>query len=81
MNKNKIEQEWRKLNFEVLKNKPKIDGPYPSNIVRKRELLLFAQGHLSNIIGAKIKKNKKLEEFNTKLYDITISRYYNWNER
>lgn len=53
MNKKQIKKEWERLNYELLKSKPEIEGPYPSNIVRKRELLLFAQVHLSNIIDAR----------------------------
>ena len=34
---------------EITKNKPNIKGVYPSNIVRNRELLLFAQVELGKI--------------------------------
>jgi hypothetical protein len=79
MNKKQIEQEWKKLNFELLENKPKIDGPYPSDIVRRRELLLFAQVHLSNIIDAKDKNDRRVEDFETEMYDRIMSTCYNWD--
>lgn len=79
MNKKQIEQEWEKLNFELLENKPKIDRPYSSDIVRRRELLLFAQVHLNNIIDAKNKNDRRVEDFETEMYGRTMSTYYNWD--
>lgn len=77
MNKKQIEQEWRKLRFKIIKNKPKIDGPYPPDIVRRRELLFFAQVHLCNILDAKSKKNKRAEGFETDIYSKIMEIYHN----
>ncbi|MFA5772578.1 MAG: hypothetical protein WC974_07600 [Thermoplasmata archaeon] len=79
MNKKQISQEWKKLKFEIFENKPKIDGPYPPDIVKRRELLLFAQVHLTNISDAKNKKDGRIEGFETKLYNTVMSAYCNWD--
>lgn len=80
MNKKQIEQEWRKIKFEIFENKPKIDGPYPPDIVKRREFLLFAEVHLNNILDAKIKKDKWDEKFETEMYNKVMGIYYGWNQ-
>lgn len=77
MNKKQIEQEWGKLRFKIIENKPKIDGPYPPDIVRRRELLLFTQVHLCNILDAKSKEDKWAEGFETEIYSKVLEIYYN----
>lgn len=72
-------KEWRRLNFEVLENKPKIETPYPPDIVKRRELLLFAQVHLNNILDAKLKKDDWYERFETKMYHKVMELYYEWD--
>lgn len=77
MNKKQIEQEWGKLRFKIIENKLKIDGPYPPDIVRRRELLLFAQVHLCNILDTKSKEDKWAEGFETEIYSKVLEIYYN----
>lgn len=80
MNKKEIEEEFKKLNFELFQNKPKIKAPYPPDIVKRRELLLFAQVHLSNILDAKLKKDKWIERFETEMYHKIMNFYYDWDK-
>lgn len=81
MTNKQIEKEWRRLNFEIFENKPKlIDKPYPPDVVKKRELLLFAQVHLSNISDAKLKKDKCYERFETEMHNKVMEIYYNWDK-
>lgn len=80
MNKKQIEREWEKLKFEIFSNRPKIDGPYPPDIVKRREFLLFAEVHLNNILDAKIKKDKWDEKFETEMYNKVMGIYYGWNQ-
>jgi len=79
MNDKQIVQEWKRLNFELLENKPSSDGPYPVEVVKRRELLLFAQVHLSNIMDAKKNNDRKAEYFETEMYRIIMSTYYDWD--
>jgi len=81
MNKKQIGQEWKKLKFELFENRPKIDGPYPQNIVKRREFLLFAQVHLNNILDAKLKKDIWNERFETEMYNKTMEIYYSWDKK
>lgn len=76
MNKKQIEQEWKKLEIELFENKPKIDGPYPTDIVKRRELLLYAQVHLANILDAKSRKDRWDEWFETEMYNRVMKIYY-----
>jgi len=77
MRTEQIEEEFKKIRYELISNKPDF-VPYPPNIVKRRELLLYAQVTLSNILGAKLKKDKKSEDFQESLYKIIVSSYYNW---
>ena len=79
MNKKQIEREFKKIDYELRVNRPNI-APYPPDIVKRRENLLFAQVHLSNILGAKIKKYKWDEEFETEMYNEVMEIYYNWDK-
>ncbi len=79
MNKKQIEKEFEKINYELRFNKPAIT-PYPPDIVKRREHLLFAQVHLSNILGAKSKKDKCDEKFETEMYNNVMDIYYNWDK-
>jgi len=78
MNKKQIKQEFKKIDYEFRFNKPAIT-PYPSNIIKKRELLLYAQATLSNILAEKLKKDKNNEKFQESLYKVIISNYYKWD--
>ncbi len=79
MNRKQIGQEWERLNHELFENRPEVNEPYPSDIIRRRELLLFAQVHLGNIMEAQNRNDKEKEDFETEMYHITMSTYYNWD--
>lgn len=79
MKKEQIEKEFEKIDYELRNNKPNFT-PYPSDIVKRREFLVFAQVHLSNILDAKLKRDKWDERFETKMYDKVMQIYYNWNK-
>lgn len=78
MNKKQIEQEFKKIDYELRFNKPDF-APYPPDLVKRREFLLFAQVHLSNVLGAKLKKDKWDERFETEMYNKVMEIYYNWS--
>lgn len=75
MTKKQVDIEFKRITKEV-HDKPKCKTPYPKNIVRIRELLLFAEVELSNILGAKKDKDKKLEAFHIDLYKTIIKQYF-----
>jgi hypothetical protein len=79
MDEKEIEQEFRKIEYELKFNKPD-STPYPPDLVKRREFLLFAQVHLSNILDAKSKKDKWKERFETEIYDRIMGIYYNWDK-
>lgn len=79
MEKKQIEQEFEKINYELRVNKPNF-SPYPPNVVKRREVLLFAQVHLSNILDAKFRKDKWDEGFETEMYNRVMGIYNNWEE-
>jgi len=81
MNKKQIEEEYIKLKHEIFENKPKTNKPYPPDIVKRRQFLLFAQVHLANILDAKSKKDKWDEEFETAMYKKVMDIYYDWNKK
>jgi len=66
MNRRQINQEFKKITQEI-HNRSKV-SPYPLEIVRKRELLLFAEAHLGNILEAKRKKQDIKNFFWSQLY-------------
>jgi hypothetical protein len=68
-------QEWGIIKFETHYNKPQIDGPYPEDIVKKRELLLFAQCFLADYQSS---KSKKYRNFFGELYRVTMDTYFVW---
>jgi len=80
MNKKQIDREFRKINYELRVNKPD-STPYPPKIVKRREFLLFAQVHLSNILDAKSKKDKWDERFETQMYNKVMKIYYDWDKK
>ena len=74
MKKQEIQKEWKKLISESTQNKPNIEGVYPPNIVRNRELLLLAQLELGKIeVGKNIK-------FHTEIYKIIMNHYFSTKE-
>jgi len=66
-------REWKIIKFETHYNKPQIDGPYPENIIRKRELLLLAQCFLADYQSA---KSRKYKNFFGELYRVTMNKYF-----
>lgn len=80
MTRKGIEQEFKKIDYELSVNRPNFT-PYPPNVVKRREFLLFAQVHLGNILGAKIKKDKWSERFETEMYSKVMGIYYNWDKK
>lgn len=79
MTRKGIKQEFKKIDYELFVNRPNFT-PYPPNVVKRREFLLFAQVHLGNILGAKIKKDKWSERFETEMYSKVMGIYYNWDK-
>jgi hypothetical protein len=77
MNKKQIEQEFQKIDDEIKYNKP-VDTPYPPDVIKRRELLLFAQVCLANVLDAKKKKNKQEGKLHEALYETMMSNYYGW---
>lgn len=76
MTKRQIAKEWKRLNYEIFVSKPKTDSPYPLNIVRRRELLLYAQIHLAEISWVKECGDFETKKFHTPAYYSAISKYY-----
>lgn len=76
MTKKQLIMEWKRLDYELFENRPKTDKPYPPAIVERRELLLFAQVHLSEIEWAKKCRDKKAESYHTKMYYKIMQKYY-----
>lgn len=77
MNKKQIEQEWKKLTFETIYNKPKLNSPYPSDIVKRREYLLFAEVYLGKTLEDRSRKDRYYKQFETEIYNKTMETYYN----
>ena len=73
MTKQQIQKEWKKLTLEI-NDKPNINGYYPSDVIRMRELLLFAQVELARIEDAEDK------DFHVGLYQTTMRRYFRWKK-
>lgn len=76
MTTKQIAREWRRLDFELFENKPKIDKPYPPDVIKRRELLLYAQVHLSEISWAKKCRDLETENLHTEAYYLVMSNYY-----
>lgn len=79
MKKEQIEREFEKIDHELKLNKSNF-APYPPDLVKRREFLLFAQVHLGNILGAKLKKDRCGEKFETGMYHRVMEFYYNWDK-
>ena len=74
MKKLNPKREWKILDFEVFHNKP-AGGPFPKDIVKRRELLLLAQCLLSDY---EFTKSDKEKAFFGELYQKTMELYFNW---
>jgi len=79
MNKRQIEQEFKKVDFELRVNKLETT-PYSPEVVKRREFLLFAQVHLNNILVAKSKNDRFSEKFETEMYHKVMEVYNNWDK-
>lgn len=80
MSKLNLKKEWERLTYKVHENKPKIDGPYPPAVVKRRELLLYAEVLLAQIAGARKEKDSLWEHIETANYKEVMSNYYRmWN--
>lgn len=79
MTKKEIECEFKKIGCELRVDRPDA-VPYSPDLVKRREFLLFAQVHLSNILEAKFKKDEWDERFETQMYNKVIKIYYNWEK-
>lgn len=80
MNKKQVKQEFQKIDYELFVNRPETT-PYSPEIVMRRELLLFAQVHLANILDAKARKNKKIEKYEIEMYNAIMGIYYYLGEK
>lgn len=76
MTRQQIDKGFKKLNFELFETKPRCNGPFPLKIVRKRELLLFAEVALNKILEAKKNKNYFDEKQYEKFYKFALSKHY-----
>lgn len=79
MTKKQIDQGFKKNDHEFRVNKP-ISTPYPPDIAKRREFLLFAQVHLANILDAKLKKDRPSENFEIEMYNKVMRIYYDWHQ-
>ena len=79
MEREEIKCKFQKIDYELRVNRPN-SAPYPPNIVKRREFLLFAQIHLSNILDAKLKKDRWSEKFEIDMYNKVMETYYNWDK-
>lgn len=69
-----IKQEWEILKTEIIENKPK-RTPFSKNVVRRRELLLFAQCILAKF---EISESRDDKELFRELYQKTMRIYCCW---
>lgn len=76
MTKKQLLGEWKKLDFELFENKPEANKPYPRNTVERRELLLFAQVHLAELMWAMKSENIPAEIYHTAMYSSVIKKYF-----
>lgn len=78
MTKSQVLKEFDKLKFEIINNNPIMKKPYPKSIIKRRELLLYAQVHLNNILESKLIKDRVSEDMNTTLYKMMMTFYHGW---
>lgn len=67
-------REWKILKNEIFNNKPQ-EAPYPQNVVKRRELLLFAESFLAKYQSA---VSLKYKDFFRDLYRSTMKAYFAW---
>ena len=73
MKKIDFKKEWKKMLFGIHENKQK--GTFPENIIKARELLLYAQVDLAKAEEAYKNKDKKYFDFHLQLYSISMNHY------
>ncbi|HBO84200.1 MAG: hypothetical protein A2073_07565 [Deltaproteobacteria bacterium GWC2_42_11] len=79
MTKRQIDREYEKIDYELRINNPPV-SPYPPDIVKRRELLLYAQVHLANIFDAKRRRDNIMTSFEEFQYWCVMDDYYNWDK-
>lgn len=75
MKKINYKKEWKILKEEIFSNRPKIEGPYPEEIIKAREYLLLAQVNLSNAEFANLNSNYILESIEYQRYKNVLRIY------
>lgn len=75
MKKINYKKEWESLKKEIFINRPKIEGPYPKEVVKAREYLLLAQVNLSNAEFAHLNSNYILEKIEYDRYQHVFRIY------
>lgn len=80
-----IFEEFDKLHCEIFKKRPKI-SPIPPDVIKRRELLIWARNSLVQVYNYKKgfnedKKNKRIQKCYTDMYRIFMKHYYNWNKK
>lgn len=78
MTNEQINEEYKKLHFEIFENRLKTNNPYPSEVVKRRTLLLYAQVHLAEISWAEKCKDSETERLHTEAYNLVMSQYDEW---
>lgn len=67
-------KEWEKMLFETHENKS--HSNFTENIIKARELLLYAQVDLAKSEEAFRNKNKKRTDFHFDLYSVAMKHYF-----
>jgi len=75
MTKKEIDREFKKIDYELRVNKPDT-APYPPEVVKRRELLLYAQVYLAEMSWAKKCKDWETYRLHTEAYFLVMSKYY-----
>lgn len=68
-----FKKEWEGIYFEIHQNKPQ---HYTKNVIRVRELLLYAQCFLAEAELFYTNKDFKKFKFNFELYSISMKHYF-----
>ena len=74
MDRVEVEQEFRKIDLELRFSRPH-SPPYPPHVVKRRQLLLYAQVHLAEISWAQKCRDSETEEFHTEAYYSVMFEY------
>jgi len=69
-----LNREWKILKDEIFNNRPK-EAPYPSGVVNRRELLLFAESFLAKYQSA---ESLKYKDFFRDFYRSIMKAYFAW---